>query len=119
MLGKGMIIKTKLKMQSKKHSLIEAITNTSVGFIISLLSTFIIFPLVGIESTGTKNVIITLFFTAISILRGYVIRRFFNKKNRKKCANNWHETDIHQKGYCPVCGEGKIKVNVKTENLLK
>lgn len=67
-------------MQTKKQSLVEAITNTTVGFCISLLATFIIFPLVEIESTGTKNVIVTVFFTVISILRGYLIRRIFNKK---------------------------------------
>ncbi len=70
-----------IEATTNKHSLIEATTNTAVGFLISLMATFIIFPLVGIESTGTKNVIVTLFFTAISILRGYVIRRFFNNKN--------------------------------------
>ncbi len=69
-------------MQTKKHSLIEAITNTAVGFFISLSATFLIFPIVGIESTGFKNVVITLFFTVISVFRGYVIRRFFNKKNQ-------------------------------------
>lgn len=67
--------------QSKKQSLVESITNTAVGFLISLAATFAIFPLVGIESTGFKNVVITIFFTAISILRGYVIRRYFNKKS--------------------------------------
>lgn len=67
-------------MQTKKQSLTEAITNTAVGFIISLAATFVIFPLVGVESTGTKNVIITVFYTVISIARGYLIRRIFNKK---------------------------------------
>lgn len=66
-------------MQSKKHSLIEAITNTAVGFGISLLSIFIILPLVGIESTPGKNGVITLYFTVISIVRGYVLRRVFNR----------------------------------------
>lgn len=66
-------------MQTKKQSFIEAITNTAIGFIISLASTFIIFPLVGFESSPSKNMIVTLFFTVVSILRGYIIRRFFNK----------------------------------------
>ncbi len=65
--------------QSKKDSLIESMTNTAIGFTISLASTFIIFPLVGIQSTGFKNVLITIFFTVVSIARGYVIRRYFNK----------------------------------------
>lgn len=68
------------KEQTKKQSFIEASTNTAVGFVISLASTFIIFPLVGFETSPSKNIVVTLFFTAVSILRGYVIRRCFNKK---------------------------------------
>lgn len=67
-------------MQSKRQSLIEAATNTAVGFMISLAATFVIFPLVGVASTGGKNVLITLFFTAVSIARSYALRRFFNNK---------------------------------------
>lgn len=70
-------------MQSKKQSLVESITNTFVGFIISLTAIFLILPLFGVESTPVKNIGITLCFTIISILRGYLIRRFFNKKNSK------------------------------------
>jgi hypothetical protein len=66
-------------MQTKKHSFYEAFFNTAVGFLISLASTFLIFPLVGFESSAGKNIIVTLFFTIVSILRGYIIRRFFNK----------------------------------------
>ena len=67
-------------MQTKKQSFIEALTNTAVGFLISLAATFVVFPLVGVESTGAKNILITLFFTGISILRSYILRRLFNKK---------------------------------------
>ena len=67
-------------MQTKRQSFLEAITNTAIGFGISLISTFLIFPIVGIESSSGQNVVVVLFFTAISIARGYVIRRFFNKK---------------------------------------
>lgn len=70
-------------MQSKKQSLVESITNTFVGFIISLTAIFLILPLFGVESTPVKNIGITLCFTIISILRGYLIRRFFNKKHSK------------------------------------
>lgn len=69
--------------QTKKHSLLEAVTNTAVGFVISLGSTFIIFPLVGVPSSAGKNLLITLFFTVISILRGYILRRFFNRQSQK------------------------------------
>jgi len=67
-------------MQTKKQSLTEAITNTAVGFGISYVSTFLIFPVLGIVTSPGTNLIIVIYFTIISILRGYVIRRFFNKK---------------------------------------
>ena len=74
-------------MQTKKQSFIESVTNTAIGFVISLSATFIIFPLVGITSSAGKNIIITLFFTVISILRGYLIRRFFNKSVKQTVSN--------------------------------
>ncbi len=67
-------------MQTRKQSLTEAITNTAIGFGISYASTFIIFPLLGFKTGAGTNLVITLYFTAISILRGYVVRRWFNKK---------------------------------------
>tara|TARA_R110002051_G_scaffold297564_2_gene363958 strand:+ start:18587 stop:18802 length:216 start_codon:yes stop_codon:yes gene_type:complete len=67
-------------MQTKKQSLFESLSNTAVGFFVSYASTFLIFPLMGFESSGGKNLIITLYFTVVSILRSYVLRRYFNKK---------------------------------------
>lgn len=67
-------------MQTKKQSFIESLTNTAIGFSVSYASTFLIFPLMGFNSSGTQNLIITIYFTIISILRSYIIRRFFNKK---------------------------------------
>lgn len=69
-------------MQNKKQSLIESITNTFIGFFVSFLSTFLIFPIMGFESNPSKNLIITIYFTAISILRGYLVRRYYNSKKQ-------------------------------------
>lgn len=67
-------------MQTKRESFIESLINVLIGYIISLLSLFIIFPILGIESNPGKNIIITLYFTLISIGRSYFLRRYFNKK---------------------------------------
>jgi len=66
--------------QTRKQSLIESLTNLVIGYLISLVSLFVIFPILGIESSTGKNFIITLYFTLISLIRSYVLRRFFNKK---------------------------------------
>jgi hypothetical protein len=67
-------------MQTKKNSLIESVTNTVIGFIISLLIQLIIYPVMDIPVTFNQNITITLVFTIVSIIRGYIIRRFFTKK---------------------------------------
>ena len=65
--------------QTKRQSLNEAFINVAVGFGVSLLSTIILFPLMDIESTTSKNIQVTFYFTAISIIRSYALRRYFNK----------------------------------------
>jgi hypothetical protein len=65
-------------MQKKKHSLIEAITNTVAGFLLSLCIQLVIYPVMGIPVKFHQNLIITLVFTLASIGRGYVLRRIFN-----------------------------------------
>ena len=66
-------------MQTKKQSIIESATQTIIGLGTSILIQVILYPLMGIPVTFSQNIIITLVFFIVSILRGYVIRRFFNK----------------------------------------
>ncbi len=66
-------------MQSKRFSFIEAITNTLTGLIVSFGIQLVIYPAMGITVRLSQNIIITLIFTLASILRGYIVRRIFNK----------------------------------------
>ena len=66
-------------MQSKRNSVIESITNTMSGFIVSLVVQLAIYPALNIEVSINENIIITTVFTVISILRGYLVRRLFNR----------------------------------------
>ena len=76
--------------QSKRYSLLEAITNTIAGFFVSILIQIIIYPLMGIPVTISQNITITVVFTIASILRGYIVRRIFNeiKSNMKSIEVN-------------------------------
>lgn len=65
-------------LQSRKLSLIEAVTNTAVGFGISLASQLVIFSAYGVTLPLADNIAITCWFTGISIARGYLLRRAFN-----------------------------------------
>jgi len=66
-------------MQSKKNSFIESITQTSIGLIISFVMQLTIFPLLNIPVSLKQNLIISGLFFIASIIRGYIIRRLFNK----------------------------------------
>lgn len=66
-------------MQTKKQSIIESIFQTLIGLLTSILIQLIIYPAMGIPVTFTQNLIITAVFFIVSIIRGYFIRRLFNK----------------------------------------
>lgn len=72
--------------QSKKQSLKETLTNTSVGMVGSWLITM------GCLMIWTSPVAIatstTILCTVWSIGRGYTIRRYFNSKGEKNVSND-------------------------------
>jgi hypothetical protein len=65
--------------QLRRHSFIESISNVAVGYGVALLSQIIIFPMYGIHIPIGTNIMIGVWFTIISIIRSYVLRRIFNK----------------------------------------
>lgn len=67
-----------MKGQSKKHSLIESMANILVGYGVALASQLAIFPIYGIHISLNDNIAIGIWFTVISLVRSYVIRRWFN-----------------------------------------
>ena len=65
-------------MQSKRMSLAETITSTVVGLIVSFASNTFIFWALGVKIALTQNLTMVAFFTFVSLVRGYCIRRLFN-----------------------------------------
>lgn len=65
--------------QSPKKSLIESITQTLIGLGTSIILQLILYPMMGIPVSFSQNLIITLVFFFVSIVRGYFVRRFFEK----------------------------------------
>lgn len=64
--------------QTRIESLVEAVTNTLIGFIISYLCWPIVGLILNLPYTSAQHFYITLIFTGVSVARGYFIRRFFN-----------------------------------------
>ena len=64
--------------QTKLVSLMEALINTFVGFLVSFIGWPIAAGLTGIEYSSGQHWAVVAFFTVLSVARGYVIRRWFN-----------------------------------------
>ena len=64
--------------QTKLGSFIEAWANIVVGFTINWCANMVVLPWFGFKISGGKAFEIGLIFTVISLLRSYVLRRWFN-----------------------------------------
>ena len=71
-------------MQTKRHSLLESLVNISIGYLTALFSQFLIFPLFDINIPLSDNLLIGLYFTIISLIRSYLVRRYFNNLGNKR-----------------------------------
>ena len=65
--------------QTKIHSMLESVTNVLIGYGVATLSQFIIFPLYDIHIPLSQNLEMGIWFTVVSVVRSYILRRWFNK----------------------------------------
>lgn len=64
--------------QTPRGAIVEAWTNIAVGFTVNFCANFMLLPLVGVQIGAADNFMLGWCYTAISIVRSYLIRRFFN-----------------------------------------
>jgi hypothetical protein len=65
--------------QTRLGSAIEVALNIVIGFSINWIANLLILPLYGFQVTGGQAFSMGLIFTVIAIVRGYVLRRVFNR----------------------------------------
>lgn len=85
--------------QTRLASFIEALTNTFIGYLVALLSQLLIFPLFSIHIPLSTNLAIGAWFTLISIVRSYILRRWFNAR--------LHAASLRLAGSLPSSGAHK------------
>ena len=66
-------------MQSRRRSLIEAIANVVVGYVLALATQFAVFPWFALEADIRTNMVLSGVFATISLIRGYALRRVFER----------------------------------------
>ncbi len=69
--------------QSRHMSLIEAVTNVAVGYSLAVVTQIVVFPWFGLHPSLGENLALGGVFTAISLLRGYALRRLFEAVGKR------------------------------------
>lgn len=69
-----------LRVQSKKASMAEAVVNTIVGLVIAMVLNEALFVVYHVKATHAQTFQIVMWMTLASVIRGYVLRRFWNSE---------------------------------------
>ena len=80
--------------QTRLESLAEVLINVVIGWVIAFITQLIVFPMFGVHVSLSSQFWISVIFTVVSIIRGYVIRRWFNAGIHKlaiQCIRKFYE----------------------------
>lgn len=84
--------------QTRTQSAVEAVVNTVVSFATGVATNYFALPFFGFPASATQAINLTLIFTAISLVRQYLLRRVFNKLHNKP------RYIADSEDSCEVCG---------------
>ena len=65
--------------QSQIMSMVEAATNVAVGYVLAIATQIVVFPMFGLEAALGEHMAIGTAFVAVSLARGYLLRRLFER----------------------------------------
>jgi len=58
-------------------SLAESVANVVIGYVVAVATQMLVFPIFGIHIALADDLLIGLAFAAVSLARGFVLRRVF------------------------------------------
>ena len=65
--------------QSRRMSAVEAVVSTAIGYIVAVATQMVVFPIFELRVGVIENLGIGLAFTAVSVVRSYLVRRLFER----------------------------------------
>jgi hypothetical protein len=68
-----------MTVQSRRMSLVEAITNVPAGYALAVVMQIMVFPWFGLHPSLGENLALGGFFTATSLIRRFTLRRLFGR----------------------------------------
>ena len=66
-----------MTVQSRRMSLVEAVTNVAVGYALAVVTQIMVFPWFELYPSLGDNLALGAVFVGISLLRSYALRRLF------------------------------------------
>jgi hypothetical protein len=66
--------------QTRLGSFIEVCINIGIGFSINFVMNLTLFPLFGWDISVGENLLLGCIYTVVSVIRGYIVRRWFEGK---------------------------------------
>lgn len=78
--------------QTRLGSFYEVCINILIGFAINYCANLVILPMFGFHISLTDNLLMGLLYTVISVIRGYVVRRWFEAKIHRAALKLAKET---------------------------
>ena len=77
-----------MAQQSRLMSFVEAVSNVVVGYLLAVVTQLALFPMFGLVVSVADNVLIGGVFTAVSLVRSYMLRRLFEALRRGSPASS-------------------------------
>lgn len=66
--------------QSRVESVVEATVNVIIGLTVSMSCNMVAIPAIfNVEITAKQNIAMAVFYTVVSLIRQYILRRYFNR----------------------------------------
>lgn len=91
--------------QSKLMSFFESIGGTAIGFVVAFFANMFVLPWFGLSPSISENLLITTIYTAISIARGFGVRRVFEALHIRRPLSPFMQAAIYER-YRQVEAEG-------------
>ena len=69
--------------QSRRMSAVEAVVSTAIGYIVAVATQMVVFSILGLRVGVIENLGIGPAFTAVSVVRSYLVRRLFERLHQR------------------------------------
>ena len=70
--------------QQRRHSLLEAVANSAIGYALAVLTQVAVFPQFGFEVPLAQSLVLGAIFTVLSLVRSYTLRRVFEGRQMRR-----------------------------------